>query len=397
MDETSKQNNPQIEQARMTVDTAFSKLSPQDRGALFQGLLGKYLTDFDDVTLNTINRTVGDEQQRRIEQDQTTPLQTDNTQGQVEDVTETSKLNLGVFDDTTQQLDHTRVALATEEHPTEEVVEEKETSDQKAERLLQNVDKAEFASFQEYNYAAQRDGTGFIVNKVKSREGANQTDLVSTNDYSGWERASSIVHALEDEFGVPKSSYNSRSSRELFCLVKNINGKVVIQGGGNTHLDFGNRSDNSSAFKLEFNNPDAAEEFLQWMQENPQDSLSHVMERAIGQYTNEGKFQYTLLPQEIVANTFEFKSPFAMPIKELRIRRLDTNKESRKNYNGTDIFEKAEKEWSDAWKTFNENERIKREKERSDRSLKVTPQVKDQSPKHVTNVAPPKKKRFVIF
>lgn len=226
-----------------------------------------------------------------------------------------------------------------------------EPPEAKAIRLLQHVKKAEFDVFGEYSCIALREGGKLVAekNSYSARQEIRSDDIVSTENYKGHHyRAVSVCNALEDMFGYsPYVPNEIRSKEELLCAIGKQGDNVIIQGGGHLHRDASGRL-LTSAFKLIFDSNKPMDEFISWLQENPNQALSSVLERAIGKYTEDGEFQGTLLPQKKVS-MHESANPFAPPIKAVNIKLLDSGQEVRKNLEDSEVYKNATVELKALW------------------------------------------------
>lgn len=214
-------------------------------------------------------------------------------------------------------------------------VSEQETPEQKAERLLRNVTKAEFDSFQEYSFTAVRSGNGFISVRNKNEirrddggvyEGSGDYELNREDDIvpyvkdfldrrmharSCWVPLSA-ARLIDPNFVTERGGELDTKWGELYCIVGKKAGKVVIQGGGKLHSDFAHRP-NFSSFKLVFDSDDAANEYINWLVSDPKDAYGPVLKRATGSYDEQGNFRQVLIPPrgEVYDGREKFYDPFS--------------------------------------------------------------------------------------
>lgn len=253
-----------------------------------------------------------------------------------------------------QLLESQKDSNSTEKHPPRQDAEE--SSESHADRLLNHVKTAEFDSFQQYSYKATKAEKGFQVEKLDARERGRTIESDDLVDFvTGRERISGyaphVRHTLEDLFEAPEAS---RAPNTLLCVNGERGGASIIQGAGVIEYDYGGRQ-NSSCFKIVFDSREALQDLLQWLQKNPNEALAAVLERAIGTYSPAGEFEETLMPTEksqtqgnmdvspMGARVKDLPRPFINPIKELRVKLLDS--EGRRE-NGEEIHRNFEdSEW----------------------------------------------------
>lgn len=212
---------------------------------------------------------------------------------------------------------------------TSTVASEKETPEQKAERLLTHVTRAEFDAFQEYSFVALRSGKGFV--STPKNNGYDSCVLASVNgvlrkndreddivpypqdflDRKITSRAAiiplAVAHIIDPNLILMTSRWSQPTMKwgELFCVVGRKGGRVIIQGGGELHNDTVSRQ-NSSSFKLVFDSEAPANEYVNWLLTDPKDAYGPVLRRATGSYDEQGNFRQALIPPK------EFHDPFSV-------------------------------------------------------------------------------------
>lgn len=225
------------------------------------------------------------------------------------------------------------------------IASENETPEQKVERLLKSVTRAEFDSFQEYSYVSVKSGKGFVSTRNKDEirrdsggvyEGYGNYELNREDDIVPYPKelldrsmrarptlipiavARLIDPALVTEsWGQPDTKWG-----ELYCVVGRKEGRIIIQGGGDLNVDLSSRK-NSSSFKLVFDSDDAANEYINWLIKDPKDAYGPVLRRAIGSYDEQGNFKQALIPPLISFRSGEkFHDPFSVTPKNVLIKDL---------------------------------------------------------------------------
>ncbi len=352
------------------MEAALSSLSSEQRQSVVTNFLAKHLVDLTDNALTKFPEDMEKEKKRRDEMKQQSAMEVDNP---IEYITEKEPSHAGIKEEE-----------AEVEHPVSVTPESNsESPEARAQRLLPHVTKAEFDSFQEYRYVAVKAENGFTVSKVKDtdRDGIKNEDddLIPRRKHSE-SLSDNVIYTLKDFLKVPSpsSGFGDRDEWKLFCVAGNKDGKFIIQGGGKIHLDFAGRI-NASSFKLVFDNTDFGAEFIQWLVENPNQALSAVIERAIGQYTPDGRFERSYFPAEKVGGSFSSKNPFAHPINELRLARIDKEEQVNKNYRGTEAHQQLATELHVAQEAFNNAEKIRLEAGRAQRKAPSNPVATSQT------------------
>lgn len=202
------------------------------------------------------------------------------------------------------------------------MVSEEETAEQKTERLLRGVVRAEFDSFQEYSFVSLRSGKGFVSTKTNElsdsrifdydghRIGDREDDMVpypqDLIDSKIGARSCLIsisVARLIDPELLKSNMVDLRNSGELYCVVGSKGGKVIIQGGGDLHVDRARRP-NPSSFKLVFDSVGSADEYINWLVIDPKNAYGFVLRRAMGSYDEQGNFKQALIPPKNFYNPF---------------------------------------------------------------------------------------------
>lgn len=188
-----------------------------------------------------------------------------------------------------------------------------ETVEQKAERLLRHVGKAEISAFQEGSAVAIRDGSVVKVeeygdegreyeeNDLFDRSPAKTSRkkvIVGFGEYADVQTSSVLINtqgAVEsilsqhgqavyyDQGGLIMPPRN-----ELFSLVSQREGKLIVQGGGQIHLDSQGSRPNISSYKFVFNDGTAGKEFLAWLELNPREALYQMLHESLDKYNRDG-------------------------------------------------------------------------------------------------------------
>ena len=222
----------------------------------------------------------------------------------------------------------------------------------KLERLLEHIKKTEIDSFQEYGYKSVKDGAKFVAERGthlghQYPQETRSDDLVNSDKYKGiLTRASSVTTAFEDEFGLKKGVglnglNESRSDKTLFCLKGTKGSDVIVQGAGKIHQDMVGRRC-STDFKVVFDSGEVADEFLDWLKENPNKALGSVFGRTTASYESDGGYTGTLLPTEkVYTGERQLTDPFAFPIKELQLKESGEAEVIKKNYEGEEWYKQA--------------------------------------------------------
>lgn len=141
--------------------------------------------------------------------------------------------------------------------------------------LSQHVTRAEFGSFQEYFYIANKENGRFGVREGQAA-GDSETDLVEIPDSRS--PVPELVRVLEGYFHLPPRrdpNSSSMSYGDLYCVYGEKNGKFIFQGAGLIHRDRLGRQ-NDSSLKLVFGSRESLEEFVQRMEESPAEALAAI-------------------------------------------------------------------------------------------------------------------------
>lgn len=227
-----------------------------------------------------------------------------------------------------------------------------ETEIAKTECLLEHIIKTEVDSFQEYGYISVKSGKGFTATRGNHLghqypQETRSDDLVNSDKYKGMmSRASSVTSAFEDEFGLKEgvglnSLNESRREKTLFCLIGTKGSDVIVQGAGKIHPDMVGRPC-STGFKVVFDSQDPANEFLEWLKENPNKALSSIFEKTTATYSSDGVLAEPLLPQgKVYTGGRGSTNPFALPIKELQIKSLGVTAITKKNFEGEEWYKQV--------------------------------------------------------
>lgn len=248
---------------------------------------------------------------------------------------------------------------------------EQETAEQKADRLLANVVRSEFESHQEYSFISIKSGKGFVSTRQKN-------EIARDRNYGDYDldREYDIVPIAKDRIEInrmssrstliplsiarlidpnlapvstPQNPYPADNLKEgeLFCLVGEKDGKIIIQGGGQLHTEFGKRL-GSSSYKLVFDNVNAANEYLTWLQTDPKNAYGTVLRRATGQYDEQGNFIKALIPPkgEGYGGREVFFDPFASPPSKVLIKDLRNPEENQNEQESKAAAELAEQKES---------------------------------------------------
>lgn len=195
---------------------------------------------------------------------------------------------------------------------------EQETPEQKADRLLKNVIRAEFDSFQEYSFVSTRSGKGFVSTTNKDEikrdsggvyEGYGNYELTREDDIVPYPKdlldrqirarpsliPISVARFIDPNLVTEDWGQFSLKGGELYCVVGRKQGRVIIQGGSKQHTDRANRPNNSS-FKIVFASEEAANEYIDWLVNDPKDAYGPMLRRATGSYDEGGNFRQALIP-----------------------------------------------------------------------------------------------------
>lgn len=225
-------------------------------------------------------------------------------------------------------------------NPTDSLIQpdkrETEAPEEKAERLLRNVIRAEFASHQEYSFVSNRSGEGFASIRAQDYTGPlyphdsypenyKDSDLMySEFEKRSWYIPDSIARIIDPNLLTSGLGERLKNRNELYCLVGKKNGDIIIQGGGVLHPDFAHRP-NYSSFKLVFDSEDAANEYINWLQADPKVAYGSVLRRATGSYDEQGNFRQALIPpKEFNMGKEKFSDPFSGGPNKVLIKDLRT-------------------------------------------------------------------------
>lgn len=205
---------------------------------------------------------------------------------------------------------------------------ENETPKERVERLLRNVIRAEFASHQEYSFVSNRSEKGFVsvkaglVNSSSHPEDYKASDLVDSKfGARAWYIPDSIARMIDPSLLTSGLDERLKNEGELYCLVGERGGKIIIQGGGVLHSDFAHRP-NYSSFKLVFDSEDAANEYINWLQTDPKDAYGTLLRRVTGSYDEQGNFKEALIPP---TGGEKFHDPFSVTPQNVLIKDLRTS------------------------------------------------------------------------
>lgn len=206
-----------------------------------------------------------------------------------------------------------------------------QSPEQRADILLQHVDKVEYLAFQMYGFEALKTGNTFIYRR---KEAYDHDEASDPFEYTPGEKphspSSKIIRACRRLMGFENPrEFGNEIDGDLFCVVGEKNGKTIVEGGGRIDFDPFGRV-NSNAFQITFSNPEFANTFTQWLQASPNEALHHTLARAIGEYDTNGNFKQTATliqnsdkPYGQEVNLFE---PFRRPIKKVHLLDMGTRK-----------------------------------------------------------------------
>ena len=213
------------------------------------------------------------------------------------------------------------------EQATVEKADQNETPEQKADRLLKSIIRAEFDSFQEYGYISTRSNKGFncIKQNFRVSDLDREYDIIKYSpNFSKFSKTRSVLIGLTIAQLIDPALVGSdrlKSVGDLLCVIDVINGKTIVQGGGQIHPDQSERQGgNPSSFKLVFDTKDAADEYINWLQTSPNIALNTVLKTAIGDYDEQGNFRQTLLPSNPGPDRRSFHDPFLTPIAKVLVK-----------------------------------------------------------------------------
>ncbi|MBI2196733.1 hypothetical protein HYU45_03965 [Candidatus Daviesbacteria bacterium] len=225
--------------------------------------------------------------------------------------------------------------------PTDSLIQpdkrENEALEEKAERLLRSVTRAEFASFQEYSLVSNRSGKGFVSMRPQPYVGREyphnsypenyqDSDLINSEfGKRSWYIPISIARLIDPALVTERMGQPDTEWGELYCVVGRREGRVIIQGGGKMHPDFAHRP-NYSSFKLVFDSEDAANEYISWLVKDPKEAYGPVLRRAIGNYDEQGNFRQALIPpKEFNMGKERFSDPFSVVPNKVLVKDLRTS------------------------------------------------------------------------